>query len=61
VVVLALLAAYALARLLLKSEAAALVAGTVYALFFLLYLGPSIFTFGGGVHHAGGGGQVRGA
>ncbi len=33
VVVLALLAAYALARLLLKSEAAALVAGTVYALF----------------------------
>jgi hypothetical protein len=47
VVVLALLAAYALARLLLKSEAAALVAGTVYALFFLLYLGPSIFTFGG--------------
>ena len=47
VVVLALLAAYALMRLLLRNEAAALVAGTVYALFFLLYLGPNIFTFGG--------------
>lgn len=47
VVVLALLAAYALMRLLLKNEAAALVAGTVYALFFLLYLGPNIYVFGG--------------
>ena len=47
VVVLALLSAYALMRLLLKNEAAALVAGTVYALFFLLYLGPSIYVFGG--------------
>lgn len=47
VVVLAVLAAYALMRLLLKNEAAALVAATVYALFFLLYLGPNIFTFGG--------------
>ena len=46
-VVLALLAAYALARLVTKSRAAALVAGTVYALFFLLYLGPTIFAFGG--------------
>ncbi len=47
VVVLSLLAAYALMRLLLKNRAAALVAGTVYALFFLLYLGPTIFVFGG--------------
>lgn len=47
VVVLAVLSAYALMRLLLKNEAAALVAGTVYALFFLLYLGPNIFAFGG--------------
>jgi hypothetical protein len=47
VVVLALLAAYALMRLLLKNEAAALVAATVYALFFLLYLGPNIYVFGG--------------
>ena len=47
VVVLSLLAAYALMRLLLKNEAAALVAATVYALFFLLYLGPNIFVFGG--------------
>ena len=47
VVVFALLSAYALMRLLLKNEAAALLAGTVYALFFLLYLGPNIFTFGG--------------
>ena len=47
VVVLSLLATYALMRLLLKNEAAALVAGTVYALFFLLYLGPNIYVFGG--------------
>lgn len=47
VVVLALLSAYALMRLLLKNEAAALLTSTVYALFFLLYLGPNIFTFGG--------------
>ncbi len=47
VVVLALLAAYALTRLLLKSEAAALVAGTLYAFFFLFHFGPTIFAFGG--------------
>jgi hypothetical protein len=43
----ALLAFYALARTLMKSEAAALLSGCLYALFFLLYLEPSVFTFGG--------------
>ena len=47
VVVLSLLAAYALVRLLLRNEAAALVAGTLYALFFLFHFGPTIFAFGG--------------
>jgi Family of unknown function (DUF6077) len=43
----ALLAFYALARTLMKSETAALLSGCLYALFFLLYLEPSVFTFGG--------------
>lgn len=43
----ALLAFYALARTLLKSEAAALLAGCLYALFFLVYMSPSVRTFGG--------------
>jgi Family of unknown function (DUF6077) len=42
-----LLAFYALARTLFKSEAAALLSGCLYALFFLLHLEPSVFTFGG--------------
>jgi hypothetical protein len=42
-----LLAFYALARTLIKSEAAALFSGCLYALFFLLHLEPSVFTFGG--------------
>jgi hypothetical protein len=42
-----LLAFYALARTLLRSEAAALFSGSLYALFFLLHLEPSVFTFGG--------------
>ena len=47
-IVVSLLAFYALARVLLKSEAAALLAGCVYALFFLLSLEPSTSDFGGG-------------
>ncbi len=46
-VVVSLLAFYALARTLLKSEGAALFAGCLYALFFMANLDPSIFTFGG--------------
>ncbi len=46
-VVVALLAFYALARALLKSERAALFCGCLYALFFLVHLGQSRFTFGG--------------
>ncbi len=46
-VIVALLAFYALARVLLKSEAAALLAGSLYALFLLVHLSPSVFTFGG--------------
>jgi hypothetical protein len=43
----ALLAFYALARTLFKSETAALLAGSLYAMFFLIHLKPSVFTFGG--------------
>jgi hypothetical protein len=43
----ALLAFYALARTLFKSETAALLSGSLYALFFLIHLEPSVFTFGG--------------
>ena len=46
-VVVALLAFYALARVLLRSERAALLCGCLYALFFLVHLGQSRFTFGG--------------
>jgi len=46
-VLVAMLAFYALARLLLKSKSAALFCGCLYALFFLLNLAPSPFTFGG--------------
>jgi Family of unknown function (DUF6077) len=46
-VIVALLAFYALARTLLKSEAAALLAGCLCALFFLIHLSPSLSTFGG--------------
>ena len=46
-VVVALLAFYALARVLLKSGRAALFCGCLYALFFLVHLGQSRFTFGG--------------
>ena len=46
-VVVAMLAFYALARTLLKSKSAALFTGCLYALFFLLNLDPSQFTFGG--------------
>ena len=46
-VVVALLCFYALARVLLRSEKAALFCGCVYALFFLIHLGQSRFTFGG--------------
>jgi hypothetical protein len=46
-VVLALLAFYALARTLLKSEKAALFCGCLYALFFLVHLDPSTLSFGG--------------
>jgi len=42
-----LLAFYALARTLFRSEAAALLSGSLYALFFLFHLEPSVFTFGG--------------
>jgi Family of unknown function (DUF6077) len=43
----ALLAFYALARTLFKSETAALLSGSLYALFFLANVEPSVFTFGG--------------
>jgi hypothetical protein len=43
----AMLAFYALARILLKTSKAALFAGCIYALFLLSNLGPSRFTFGG--------------
>jgi len=46
-VVVALLAFYALARTLLKSEKAALFCGCLYSLFFLLHLSVSRLTFGG--------------
>ncbi len=46
-VVVALLAFYVLARTLFKSEAAALIAGCLYALFFLIHLSPSLSSFGG--------------
>jgi hypothetical protein len=46
-VVVALLAFYALARTLLKSERAALFCGCLYALFFLVHLSVSRLTFGG--------------
>jgi hypothetical protein len=46
-VVAALLAFYALARVLLKNERAALFCGCLYSLFFLVHLGQSRFTFGG--------------
>jgi len=46
-VVVALLAFYALARTLLKSETAALFASCVFALFYLVNLDPSIFSYGG--------------
>ncbi|HET7270736.1 MAG TPA: DUF6077 domain-containing protein [Rubrobacter sp.] len=46
-ILLALLAFYALARVLLKSAQAALLAGCLYALFFLINLRPSIYAFGG--------------
>lgn len=46
-VVAALLCFYALARLLLKSERAALFCGCLYALFFLVHMGQTRFTFGG--------------
>ncbi|MCA1688458.1 MAG: DUF6077 domain-containing protein [Actinobacteria bacterium] len=46
-VIVALLAFYTLARTLFKSEAAALLAGCLCALFFLIHLSPSLSTFGG--------------
>jgi hypothetical protein len=46
-VIIALLAFYALSRTLLKSEAAALLAGCLYALFFLIHLDSSLSSFGG--------------
>ena len=46
-VVMSLLAFYALALTLLKSEAAALLAGSLYALFFLIYLHPTAASLGG--------------
>ena len=46
-VAVALLAFYALARVLLRSERAALFCGCLYSLFFLVHLGQSRFTFGG--------------
>ena len=46
-VVISLLAFYALARTLFKSEAAALLAGCLYALFFLVNLSPETYAFGG--------------
>jgi len=46
-VVVALLAFYALARVLLRSERAALFCGCLYALFFLVHLGQTRFALGG--------------
>lgn len=46
-VVMALLAFYALARVLLKSETAALLAGSLYAMFFLTNLEPTATSLGG--------------
>jgi Family of unknown function (DUF6077) len=46
-VVMSLLAFYALALTLFKSEAAALLAGSLYALFFLIYLHPTAASLGG--------------
>lgn len=46
-VVVALFSFYALSRVLLKNEAAALFTGSLVALFFLAYLGPGIHGFGG--------------
>ncbi len=46
-VVVSLLGFYSLARVLLKSERAALFCGCLYALFFLVHLGQSRFTLGG--------------
>jgi hypothetical protein len=45
-VVMSLLAFYALARTLLKSETAALLTGSLYALFFLINLHPTVASFG---------------
>jgi hypothetical protein len=45
-VVLALLAVYALARVLLKSEQAAVLCGTVFALFHLIFMEPSVHNIG---------------
>ena len=46
-VIVALLAFYALARVLFRSEGAALVAGCLYAMFFLAHLDASLSSFGG--------------
>ena len=46
-VVVALLAFYALARVLFRSEAAALLCGCLFALFYLVNLEPSLLSFGG--------------
>jgi hypothetical protein len=46
-VVVAFLVFYALARILFKSERAALLSGCLYALFFLIHLSESIFSWGG--------------
>src|SRR5918992_2568308 len=46
-VVMTLLAFYALAKTLLKSETAALLAGSLYALFFLINLHPTVVSVGG--------------
>ncbi len=46
-VILALLSFYALARVLLKNESAALFVGCLYALFFWAYLSFGVHTFGG--------------
>jgi len=46
-VVVALLAFYALARILFKSKGAALLAGCLYAAFFLTHMDASLYSFGG--------------
>jgi hypothetical protein len=46
-IIIALLAFYALGRLLFRSEAAALLAGCLYALFFLVNLDYTFYSFGG--------------